>query len=92
MPGEAIIGEEVELVARHHSGDEMTPYERLLGDAMGGDATLFARQDAVEEAWRVVDKVLVHHNPVMLYKPHTWGPPQAEGLIHDADGWHDPVL
>jgi glucose-6-phosphate 1-dehydrogenase len=92
VPGETFTGEEVELGFADDHPDEMTAYERLLGDAMDGENLLFAREDGVEAAWRVVDKVLENHNPATLYKPHTWGPPQAEGLIHDADGWHDPVL
>ncbi|HEX5415016.1 MAG TPA: glucose-6-phosphate dehydrogenase [Chloroflexota bacterium] len=90
VPGEAMIGEEVELVARHHAGDEMTPYERLLGDALRGDATLFARQDAVEEAWRVVDPVLHDPEPVLLYRPGTWGPAAAERVIAAHGNWNNP--
>ena len=80
--GEAMVGEEVELVARHQSPDEMAPYERLLGDAMRGDQRLFARQDAVEAAWRVVDPVLGPVAPVYPYEPGTWGPPE---------GWEEPT-
>lgn len=90
VPGEGMIGEEVELVARHHPGDEMTPYERLLGDAMRGDATLFAREDAVEAAWRVVDPVLNNVTPVYPYHPDTWGPAEAERIIAGDGGWHNP--
>lgn len=88
-PGEAMEGEEVELVARHQVADEMPPYERLLGDAMRGDATLFAREDTVEAAWRVVDPVLGNVTPIHLYAPNTWGPPEADRLI--PDGWHTPT-
>jgi glucose-6-phosphate 1-dehydrogenase len=90
IPGESWVGEEVELVARHHSGDEMTPYERLLGDAMRGDATLFAREDSVESAWRVVDPILGSATPVHEYNPHTWGPSEADQIIADDGGWHNP--
>jgi glucose-6-phosphate 1-dehydrogenase len=72
--------------------DGMTPYERLLGDAMHGENLLFAREDGVEAAWRVVDDVLVNHHKVIPYKAHTWGPNEAEALLNDADGWHDPVI
>jgi glucose-6-phosphate 1-dehydrogenase len=89
--GEAFKGHLVELALTDEQ-DEMTPYERLLGDAMAGENLLFAREDGVEAAWRVVQAVLTDHDPVIAYKPHTWGPPQAEDLIHDADGWHDPVV
>ena len=83
-------GEEVELIARHHSGDEMAPYERLLGDAMRGDATLFAREDSVEEAWRVVDPVLGNVTRVYRYEPGTWGPREANALVAHQGGWHNP--
>jgi glucose-6-phosphate 1-dehydrogenase len=88
VPGEAMAGEEVELVARHHSGDEMAAYERLLGDAMRGDASLFAGEDSVEEAWRIVDPILGDAAPLREYNSGTWGPEQADKLI---DGlWHNP--
>ncbi|HUX88843.1 MAG TPA: glucose-6-phosphate dehydrogenase [Chloroflexota bacterium] len=90
VPGEMLVGEEVELIARHHQGDEMMPYERLLGDAMRGDPSLFARQDAVEAAWRVVDPILGDATPVHEYAPNTWGPPEAEGLFINDGGWHNP--
>jgi glucose-6-phosphate 1-dehydrogenase len=90
VPGEVMAGEEVELVARHHHGDEMTPYERLLGDAMRGDATLFAREDAVEAAWRVVDPILGNVTPVYEYEPNTWGPREADAIIAGNGGWHNP--
>ncbi len=91
QPGEAMEGEEVELVARHHSGDEMAPYERLLGDAIRGDATLFAREDSVEAAWRVVDPILRGNTPVHPYEPQTWGPPEADRIIARDGGWHNPA-
>jgi glucose-6-phosphate 1-dehydrogenase len=84
-------GRPQELVACHHpSGDEMGAYERLLGEAMKGDATLFAREDYVEEAWRIVDPVLDAVTPVFEYDPHTWGPPEAQQVIADVGGWHNP--
>ena len=93
MPGEAMVGENVELIARHApGGDEMAPYERLLGDAMRGDATLFAREDAVEAAWRVVDPILGNADarpPVRSRS--TWGPPEADRLIAPDGEWHDPT-
>ena len=68
-------GEAVELLASHHPGaDEMDAYERVLGDAMAGDATLFAREDYIEEAWRIVDPVLKAGTPVYDYEPGSWGP------------------
>lgn len=92
MPGEAMVGEHVELVARHYQGDEMAPYERLLGDALRGDAMLFSREDAVEAAWRVVDPVLGSATPLYEYDPGTWGPAEANGLITGDGGWHNPVV
>jgi glucose-6-phosphate 1-dehydrogenase len=91
-PGESFKGQHVELTLTDEHPDEMTAYERLLGDAMAGENLLFAREDGVEAAWRVVNDVITDHEPAIPYQPHTWGPPQAEALIHDADGWHDPVL
>jgi glucose-6-phosphate 1-dehydrogenase len=90
--GEAFCGHLVELGLTDDQPDEMTAYERLLGDAIAGEDLLFAREDGVEAAWRVVNDVLTDHDPAIPYKAHTWGPPQAEALIGGADGWHDPVL
>jgi len=82
----------VELSAVHYpAGDEMDPYERLLGDAMAGDAMLFARQDAVEAAWGVVEPILGNATPVYDYDPGTWGPAEAERLAADVGGWHNPM-
>jgi len=84
--------EEVELVAcRHPRPGEMEAYERVLTDAMAGDATLFARQDYVEEAWRIVDPVLKEQTPVYPYEPHTWGPEQVKmGELRPPCGWDVP--
>jgi glucose-6-phosphate 1-dehydrogenase len=91
VPGEAMVGENVELIARHApGGDEMAPYERLLSDAMRGDATLFAREDAIEAAWRVVDPILGNATPIHPYDQGTWGPPEADTLIASDGAWHDP--
>ena len=81
VPGESMVGEEVELFACQHSGDEMSPYERLLSDALRGDASLFARKDAVEAAWRIVDPILGDVTPVYEYEPNTWGPAEADRII-----------
>ena len=81
----------VEMVAsRHPRVDEMEAYERVLGDAMAGDATLFARQDYVEEAWRVVDPVLKASTPVYVYEPQTWGPKEVDQSVLPAGGWDEP--
>jgi glucose-6-phosphate 1-dehydrogenase len=92
VPGEAMRGEAVELVARHQPGDEMAAYERLLGDAMRGDPMLFVREDSVEAAWKVVDAVLGNVTPAYAYPPNTWGPPEADQIISRDGGWHNPVL
>jgi glucose-6-phosphate 1-dehydrogenase len=83
--------QEVEMVAsRHPRPDEMEAYERVLGDAMAGDATLFARQDYVEEAWRIVDPILKAPTPVYTYEPQTWGPKEVDQTVLPAGGWEQP--
>ncbi len=91
-PGPAMVGQSVELVAHRQAADEMHPYERLLGDACAGDPTLFARQDAVEESWRIVDPILGNATPVHEYAPGTWGPAEAaRALVPEGGGWFDPA-
>ena len=70
--------------------DEKDAYERVLTDALEGDATLFARQDYVEEAWRIVDPYLKTDSPVHAYEPKTWGPSEAAALASAIGGWHNP--
>jgi glucose-6-phosphate 1-dehydrogenase len=83
VPREEMAGTEIELLAFHHpSRGEMDAYERLLGDALKGDATLFAREDSVGEAWRIVDPVLKAGMPVYEYEPKTWGPRQVDEKSH----------
>ena len=65
-------------------------YERLLGDAIAGDATLFARQDVVEAAWAIVDPLLADPGPMFEYEPGSWGPPQADRLVAEIGGWNTP--
>jgi len=89
-PGEAMVGENVELLARDSTVDDMTPYERLLGDAWRGDAMLFVREDEVESAWRVVEPVLDNVVPIHEYEPGTWGPAEADKLIAGDGGWRNP--
>ncbi len=89
-PGEAMIGEEIELVAHEQSKNEMSPYERLLGDALRGDGALFNRQDAVEAAWRVIDPILANVTAVREYERNTWGPPEADAIAAEIGGWHNP--
>jgi glucose-6-phosphate 1-dehydrogenase len=91
-PGERMEGEGIELVAHFQPPDEMEPYERLLGDAANGDAALFAREDAVEASWRIVDPVLGSVTPLVGYNPNTWGPPEVDQAVVPASGWHNPEL
>ncbi|MBS0192782.1 MAG: glucose-6-phosphate dehydrogenase [Proteobacteria bacterium] len=93
--GEDMVGENVELVARRQIAREKSPYERLLGDAIHGDAALFTRDDAVEAAWRVVDPAVagvrgVHLEPPQPYAPGQWGPVAAAKVVTAREGWHDP--
>jgi len=88
-----IRGELTEMLAMEHPrADEMDAYERVLRDAMAGDATLFAREDYVEEAWRIVDPVLKANTPVNEYEPGSWGPADVNERIVPPDGWHNPLI
>jgi glucose-6-phosphate 1-dehydrogenase len=89
-PGEAMLGEAVELFARHQSGSERPPYQRLIGDARKGDQSLFAREDSVEAAWRVIDPVLHDQSPLHEYVKGSWGPAAAASILAQGDHWHDP--
>jgi glucose-6-phosphate 1-dehydrogenase len=90
-PGQEVVGQSVEmLVSRHPRADEMDAYERVLGDAMAGDATIFAREDYVEEAWRIVDPVMKANTPVYEYDPQTWGPREVEQRVVPSGGWDNP--
>jgi len=91
--GDLIDGQQVELVISQQSDPaEMGAYEELLHDAVQGNSGRFARQDYVEEAWRIVDPILEDAAPVYEYDPGTWGPPQANALIAPDGGWFDPTL
>jgi glucose-6-phosphate 1-dehydrogenase len=89
VAGEAMSGQDVELLATREAGG-MLPYARLLGDAMKGDASLFARQDAIEAQWQVVDGILDGATPVHEYDRGTWGPAEADRIIARSGGWHRP--
>ena len=88
--GEDMTGHPVELHLAENAPGEMTAYERLLDDAMDGEPFLFAREDGVESAWRVVDDVLRDHTAAHPYAPGTWGPAEADVIVDDPDGWHHP--
>jgi glucose-6-phosphate 1-dehydrogenase len=90
--GEDMRGEPVELIARHNSPTEKSPYERLLGDAIRGDPSLFTQDASVEAAWQVVDPILACGQPVVEYEPGTWGPAAAAGIVRGGDTWHDPQI
>ncbi len=89
LAGEEMTGRSLELSVCSLESGMLTPYERLIGDAMRGDQSLFARQDGVEASWAVVDQLLAIAPPVEFYEPGTWGPPRAERLAPPG-GWHDP--
>jgi glucose-6-phosphate 1-dehydrogenase len=90
-PGEQMRGQSAELVAHHLLAGGDLPYERLLGDAIRGDASLFTRDDSVEAAWRVVEPILGADAPPAEYEPGTWGPPAAAAVLADGERWHDPT-
>ena len=89
-PGGEMIGEEVLLVEHRRPGDEMAPYERLIGDAMRGDRTLFGSEAGLEAAWRIVDPILNSEQPVYEYDRGSWGPAEAEPMAAAAGGWSEP--
>jgi glucose-6-phosphate 1-dehydrogenase len=90
---EKMVGQSVELLAsRHPAAGEMDAYERVLGDAMQGDATLFAREDYVEEAWRIVDPVLHAGTAIYEYEPKTWGPGAVDQNVSPPGGWQNPTV
>jgi glucose-6-phosphate 1-dehydrogenase len=91
-PGPVMRAMPAELsFVRTEAGEEYGAYERLLTDAMRGDALLFVRQDAVEASWGIVDRVLGDRTPLTFYEPGTWGPPEAERLAASLGGWQNPA-
>jgi len=92
-PGQETVSQIVELIATQLPGaDEMDAYERVLGDAMQGDRTLFAREDYVEEAWRIVDPVGNAGTPIYEYEPGTWGPKEVDSRVTPPGGWQNPTV
>jgi glucose-6-phosphate 1-dehydrogenase len=90
-PGDEMVGEQVELSALdRETKSDMTPYQRLIGDAMNGNSQLFTRQDAAEIAWRIVGPVLDEKSAPAVYKPGTWGPAEAMADFGPPNGWADP--
>ncbi len=90
IPGERRVGEDVELIVAQNEGESMAPYERLLGDAIRGDATLFASQGTVEEQWRIIDPILGNVTPLYFYEPDSWGPTEADQVIARDGTWYNP--
>ena len=90
--GETFVGDRRELYLQDAAPGGETPYERLLGDAMAGDGSLFSSEETVEAAWAVVEPVLKHHHRTQFYKAGTWGPKRADELIPAPGRWHDPVI
>ncbi|HET7371403.1 MAG TPA: glucose-6-phosphate dehydrogenase, partial [Gammaproteobacteria bacterium] len=91
-PGPALVGEDVELYVCDEKQDGMGAYERLLGEAMAGDTTQFARADAVEAAWRIFEPALHEHTPLYQYAPGSWGPAEADAIAAASGGWRAPNL
>jgi glucose-6-phosphate 1-dehydrogenase len=90
-PGEELVSRPTQLSAVEDvTTDQVDAYERLLGDAMRGDAMLFVREDAVEAAWAIVDPILGNTTSLEEYEPGSWGPHGAVRLADDVGGWHDP--
>jgi len=89
--GKRFVGQQRELYACESLAGEEAPYDRLLGDAMAGDPSLFTSLEAVEAAWTAVDAILVDHPKVLPYPPGTWGPPAADALTAGDGGWQAPV-
>jgi glucose-6-phosphate 1-dehydrogenase len=90
MPGEGMVGNDVELTLQRQAAEDEPPYQRLLGDAMRGNNELFARQDLVEAQWRAVEAILGNVTPLYTYEPGTWGPGEANQLIGAQGPWIDP--
>lgn len=86
-----MVGNQVELLAGAPTRDEMSPYERLIGDAMDGDETLFTRADSVDVAWQIVQPILKIKTTVQPYEPGTWGPEAARDSFGPPHGWVDPA-
>jgi len=90
VSGERRVGEDVELVAFRSEGETMAPYERLLGDAMHGDAALFASEGTAEEQWRIVEPILGNLTPLYTYDKVSWGPAEADQVIAQDGAWYNP--
>jgi len=93
LPGDDTVGFSTEITGcQAPAPDNMNAYERVLGDAMAGDPSLFAREDYVEEAWRIVDPALKASTPVFQYEQKTWGPAEVENIVSPPGGWVNSVV
>jgi glucose-6-phosphate 1-dehydrogenase len=90
LPGERMVGEDVEMILTEHAPNLLPPYQRLLGDAVRGLGELFGRDDIVDAQWHIVDPILDNVTPVYPYQPGTWGPNEAEALIGSDGPWRNP--
>ena len=90
VPGDRMIGSDVELILTRQPACDKPPYQRLLGDAMHGISDLFTREDIVDAEWRIVDGVLGNVTPVYRYKTGTWGPAEADQLVGTDGHWLNP--
>ena len=91
QPGEIMAGQQIELDLASDPSTNEPPYQRLIGDALKGDQELFARSDAVQAAWRIVDPALAAESPVYTYQPGSWGPAEARAMTAFIGGWSDPA-
>ncbi|MBS0638441.1 MAG: glucose-6-phosphate dehydrogenase [Acetobacteraceae bacterium] len=90
LPGDRMVGEDVEMILTQQAPSFTPPYQRLLGDAIRGIGELFGRDDIIDAQWRVVEAILDNVTPVYRYKPGTWGPDEAEALVEGHARWHNP--
>lgn len=90
--GKEFVGVQQELYLDADEPSLMSPYERLLGDAMNGDRALFTDANAVMAAWAVVEPILTTHAAALSYPPGSWGPSAADALTAEHGGWHEPAI
>ena len=91
LPGERMVGEDVELMLAEHTPSMRPPYQRLLGDAVRGFGDSFGREDIIDAQWRIVEPILDNAAPVYPYRPGTWGPGEADALIGSDGPWRNPL-
>jgi glucose-6-phosphate 1-dehydrogenase len=89
---EALQRVHLDLLFGEQVGDQPDAYERLLRDALDGDASRFPSQDSIEQTWRIVQPLLDDPPPIEVYQPNTWGPESAAKLLNSHGGWRQPWL